>query len=82
MGKKLAQSLLLMVIVTAMMFGGKMVQEGRKELWIDVRSSISATSGQDSAKVKTDNTLEQIADMISKEMYIKTSTCPQAHKGF
>ena len=82
MGKKPAQGLLLMVIVAAMMFGGGMVQEGRKEMWVDRSTGISATSSQNGSKVETDNTLEQSADMISHEMYIKTSTCPQAHKDF
>jgi hypothetical protein len=82
MGKKLAQSMLLMTVVAVMVIGGGMVQEGRHEMGLDVTSGFSLASDHSSAKDSTENKILQITDMISDEMFIRTNACPQAHRDF
>lgn len=65
-----------------MMLGGGMVQEGRREMGNDTTPGISAASEQDSTVDETGSNAEQIVDLISDEIYIRTNTCPQAHKDF
>ncbi len=82
MGKKLAQSLLLMPVIAAMMFGGGMVQEGRQEMGIDVNPGFFLISDQTSAKDGEGNNFQQICDKIGDEMLIRTHNCPQSYRGF
>lgn len=82
MNKKLAHSLLLMVMVAAVMIGGDLVREGRREMWVDTTPGITAGSNQGEITQESSNKIDYLADMISDEVYIRTNDCPNAHRDF
>ena len=81
MGRKLAQSLLLIVVIAALMIGGDMVQEGRREMR-HVDPDVTVAYKQDGATGIIGTGIDLVADVSTDEMFISTDSCPHAHRDF
>ena len=77
MTRKLAHSLLLIVVVAALMIGGDIVQEGRSEMWhIDSGKTIAVEQDGSTSAVEV---MINMADVAGEDLLTNKKTCTNSH---
>lgn len=78
MGRKLAQSLLLIAVVALLMMGGDMVQDGRREIWTKIDTGVSLASKQE-VRNASQARIALLASMADESAITSKANCPKSH---